>query len=252
MVSINCAAVPDTLLESELFGHERGAFTGADRRREGLLVQAHGGTLFLDEVAQMPTTMQAKLLRVLQEREVRPLGSSRVVPIDVRLVCASNRRLRDEVASGRFREDLYYRISGVEVALPPLRQRREDIPALVRHFMGAAAQRAGRPVPDITRQALDRLTNCSWPGNVRQLEHVVTRAVVLADTSRVTVDQLELPAPAQSPPTLDRETFERHESEQISSALAANRFNVSKVARLLRIPRATLCRKMKRYGLSRT
>ncbi len=252
LVCINCAAMPDTLLEAELFGYQRGAFTGADRNRDGLFVQANGGTLFLDELGELPLSMQAKLLRVLQEREVRPLGSERVVAVDVRLVSATNRRLRDEVVAGRFREDLYYRVSGVEIALPALRQRREDIPVLVRHFLSSAATQLGRAVPDLTRQALERLTAHPWPGNVRQLEHVVTRAVALTDASRVTVTDLELPPEGTSHGTLDRTAFELHESEQIAQALSENRFNVSKVSRLLTIPRATLWRKMRRYGLVRS
>lgn len=251
LVCINCAAMPETLLEAELFGYQKGAFTGADRNRDGLFVQAQGGTLFLDELGELPLTMQAKLLRVLQEREVRPLGSDRVIPIDVRLVSATNRRLRDEVVASRFREDLFYRVCGVEIALPPLRQRREDIPTLVQHFLRTAAERLGRRVPDLTRQALDRLSAHSWPGNVRQLEHVVTRALALTDSSRITLADLDLPAEQAASPTLDRRSFELRESEHIAQALAANRFNVSLVSRLLGIPRATLFRKMKRYGLAR-
>lgn len=252
LVSVNCAAMPDTLLEAELFGYQRGAFTGADRSRDGLFVQAHGGTLFLDELGEMPLSMQAKLLRVLQEREVRPLGSERVVAVDVRLISATNRRLRDEVAQGRFREDLYFRVCGAEIALPPLRQRREDIPTLIQHFLRTAAERLGRKVPDVTRQALERLVAHAWPGNVRQLEHVVTRAVALTDASRITLGDLDLPAERAATPSLNREGFELRESEQIAQALASNRFNVSKVSRLLGLPRATLWRKMKRYGLVRS
>ncbi len=251
LVSLNCAAVPENLLESELFGYERGAYTGADRSREGLILQSSGGTLFLDELGEMPSAMQTRLLRVIQERELRPLGSDREIPIDLRLVCATNRRLRDEVAAGRFREDLYYRISGVEITLPPLRQRREDIPALVHHFLTRAASRADRPVPELTRQALEALTHGSWPGNVRELEHVVTRAVVLSDGGRLTAKDFEVPQQTQPELAVDRQGFERQEAARIAAALSANRFNVSKVARILEIPRATLWRKMKRYGLNR-
>lgn len=253
LVSINCAAVPDNLLESELFGYERGAFTGADRSREGLLVQAHGGTVFLDEVGEMQSAMQTRLLRVIQERELRPLGSDRVVPVDLRWVCATNRHLRAEVAAGRFREDLYYRISGVEISLPPLRQRQEDIPALIRRFLTLAVEHLGRPaIPELTRQALEALISASWPGNVRQLEHVVTRAVALSDTSRLGAGDFDLQGDPHPQLCLDRRAFERQEAAEIAQALSLNRFNVSKVARILGIPRATLCRKMKRYGLGRT
>ncbi|MBN1609333.1 MAG: sigma 54-interacting transcriptional regulator [Polyangiaceae bacterium] len=252
LVSINCAAVPDNLLESELFGYERGAFTGADRSREGLLVQARGGTVFLDEVGEMQSAMQTRLLRVIQERELRPLGSDRVISVDLRWVCATNRHLRDEVAAGRFREDLYYRISGVEITLPPLRQRQEDIPALIRHFLTLAVERLGRPVPELTRQALEALTRARWPGNVRQLEHVVTRAVALSDTSRLGIADFDLQEAPNPQHCLDRQVFERNEAAEIARALSLHRFNVSKVARVLGIPRATLCRKLKRYGLTRT
>jgi serine/threonine-protein kinase PknK len=253
LVSVNCAALPETLLESELFGYERGAFTGADRSREGLFVKARGGTLFLDEIAEMPLPMQVKLLRALQEREVRPLGSHRVIPIDIRLVCATNRRLQDDVRNGRFRADLYYRVAGVEFTLPPLRERTEDIPLLVHHLLTRAAERMGRNAPEVTPQALRRLMSFAWPGNVRQLDNVVTKALVLSEQDRITVADIELPdeAPRGAGAQLDRAAFQRQEAEQIAEARAANRYNVAKVARLLGIPRPTLYRKLKRYGLGR-
>ena len=253
IVSVNCAALPETLLESELFGYERGAFTGADRTREGLFVTACSGSLFLDEVAEMPLPMQVKLLRALQEREVRPLGSHKVIPIDIRLVCATNRRLQHEVEQGRFRADLYYRIAGVEVTLPPLRERAEDIPVLVHHLVAAAAERMGRPPADITPAALRKLAAFRWPGNVRQLENAVTKALVMCERDRITAVDIELPddgAPAME--GMDRAAFEEQEAERIAEALAANRWNVAKVSRLLAIPRPTLYRKLRRYGLNRT
>jgi DNA-binding NtrC family response regulator len=251
-VAVNVAGIPDTLLESELFGYERGAFTGADRSREGLLVKARGGTLFLDEVAEMPLPMQVKLLRALQEREVRPLGSNRVVPIDIRLVCATNRHLQSEVKRGTFRADLYYRIAGVEATLPPLRDRPEDIPVLVHHLLAAAARRMERSVPELSPPALRKLTQFEWPGNVRQLENVVTKALVMAEGNRITARDVELPTDdAGAATNANRDAFRQHEAERIAAALAENRWNVSRVGRLLGIPRPTLYRKLKRYGLIR-
>jgi serine/threonine-protein kinase PknK len=252
LVSINCAALPETLLESELFGYERGAFTGADRARDGLVVQARGGTLFLDELGEMPRSMQVKLLRVLQESEVQPLGSARLVPVDFRLVCATNRRLRDEVEHGRFREDLYYRVSAVEVNLPPLRDRTEDIPELVSHILGRVGERLGRPTPELDRMALRRLMAFDWPGNVRQLEHVVTKAVALADAERIGARDIELPRPRTiDDDRLSRAAFERAELGRIAEALAEHRWNLAKAARALGLSRPTLYRRIKRHGLRR-
>jgi serine/threonine-protein kinase PknK len=252
LVSINCAALPESLLESELFGYERGAFTGADRSRDGLLVQARSGTLFLDELGEMPLAMQVKLLRVLQEHEVRPLGSQRTVPVDIRLVCATNRNLAEEVRSGRFREDLYYRVSAVELRVPPLRERVEDLPELVHHLLVRATRQMDRKLPDISRQALRKLMSFSWPGNVRQLENVLTRALVLADADRITAADIELPDELALPVhPMDRESYARHEAELVAEMLAANQWNVAKVARLLHVSRPTLYRRLRRYGLAR-
>ena len=251
LVSINCGALPESLLESELFGYERGAFTGAERPREGLIVQAGGGTLFLDEVGEMPTAMQVKLLRVLQEHEVRPLGSSDVVPVEFRLVCATNRTLREEVSQGRFREDLYYRISAVEVTVPPLRARGEDVPELVSHFLARIAEGMDRAEPEVTRGALQKLMDFDWPGNVRQLEHALTRATVMAEGARITARDIELPRGDPAPAVgLSRREFRRAEAKKIAEALVAHRWNVSKVSRALGIPRPTLYRRIERYGLS--
>ncbi|HZO13659.1 MAG TPA: sigma 54-interacting transcriptional regulator, partial [Polyangiaceae bacterium] len=207
MVAINCGALPEMLLESELFGHVRGAFTGADRDREGLFVTARGGTLFLDELAEMSPAMQVKLLRVLQEHEVHPVGARRAVAIDVRLVCATHKNLREEIARGRFREDLYYRVSVVEISVPPLRERPEDIPELVRHFLERASTMASRPAPRLTPEALRALMQNPWRGNVRELENVVTRAVLLADN---VIDTHDLALHDTAPQ--DRSHFERDEA----------------------------------------
>ena len=179
-VPVNCGAIPAELIESELFGHVKGAFTGAVRDTQGMFSSAHGGTIFLDEIADLPLPMQVKLLRVLQEREVRPVGSAKSHKIDVRVISASNRKLDDEVALGRFREDLFYRINVVGLQLPPLAQRREDVAVLAQHFLQSLAKRHAKPVTAFAPGVLEHLSTASWPGNVRQLQNVVERCVVLS------------------------------------------------------------------------
>jgi len=178
-VAVNCGAIPEALLESELFGHRRGAFTGATRDHEGLFQAADGGTVFLDEIGDMPLALQVKLLRVLQERQVRPVGSVDPVPVDVRILSATHRDLEAEIAAGRFREDLYYRINVVSLEVPRLADRREDIPLLARHFLREAAARYGRRVRDFSPEAMELLAAAAWPGNVRQLQNVVEQVVTL-------------------------------------------------------------------------
>ncbi|NNF26385.1 MAG: sigma-54-dependent Fis family transcriptional regulator [Gemmatimonadetes bacterium] len=189
-ISINCAAIPDTLVESTLFGHERGAFTGAHRRVEGAFERAHNGTLLLDEVSEMRLETQAKLLRVLQEQEFERVGGSRAVKVDVRIVATSNRNMEEFVREGRFREDLFYRLSVVPLRVPPLRERRDDIPLLVRHFAARVAAANGRPVPAVSDAALDVLVAYDWPGNVRELSHAVERALVLEQGDSLTLAAL--------------------------------------------------------------
>jgi transcriptional regulator with GAF, ATPase, and Fis domain len=249
-VSVNCGALPEALLESELFGHVRGAFTGADRDREGLLVRGQGGTVFLDELGEMSTAMQVKLLRVLQEREVRPVGSNRVLPIDCRFVCATNRDLMKQIAEGSFREDLYYRVAVIEVVLPSLRDRAEDIPLLVSVLLERIGQRVGREPPRLTQPALRKLMEYDWPGNVRQLENVLTKAVVLCEGDRIGPGQLGLPGRTPRPEG-DAHSFEQRERTRMAELLEANRWNVSKVYSQMGIPKATFYRKLKRYGLDR-
>jgi transcriptional regulator with GAF, ATPase, and Fis domain/tetratricopeptide (TPR) repeat protein len=251
-VAINCGALPATLLETELFGHVRGAFTGADRNREGLFVSAKGGSLFLDELGEMPASMQVKLLRVLEERKVRPVGATRDIPVDIRLICATNRSLQREVEAGRFRDDLFYRLGVVEVDLPPLRERLEDIPELVEHLLEAHARDLGRVVPALAPEALRALLSYDWPGNVRQLENVLTKALLLAGSDRIEAADLHLPTiPVERSSIVDRSSFEADEGTRILAALRANRWNVSKVVRVLGIPRPSLYRKMKRLGIKR-
>jgi two-component system response regulator HydG len=258
-VKINCAALTETLLESELFGHEKGAFTGAERRREGKFVQAHGGTLFLDEVSEMPVAMQVKLLRVLQEREVTRVGGEAVIPVDVRLVVATNKHIPDLIREGVFREDLYYRLNVVNLDLPPLRERRGDIPLLAQHFLTHFNGRNAKEIRGFSPQAMDVLGRYHWPGNVRELMNAVERAVVLArelylDATDFAFLNLEPAAAAKDggtapldlPPGLPLESVER---EAILKTLEAVGGNKSEAARQLGITRKTLASKLKKYGL---
>ena len=251
-MGINCAALPEALLESELFGHVRGAFTGAERDKQGLMLAASGGTLFLDEVGELPLATQAKLLRVLQEREVRPLGAEKSLPLDVRLIAATHRDLEQALAVGNFREDLYYRLAVVTVALPPLRDRPEDLPVLCAKILERLSREAGRKAPELTPDALRRLSAHPFPGNVRELENVLTRAFVLSGGARIRAEDLDLGARrAVASRAGSRRDFEADEKERILSALRQARWNVSVVSRSLGIPRNTLYRKLARYGLSR-
>jgi len=200
LIKVNCAAIPENLLESELFGHVRGAFTGAVTGKKGKFALADGGTIFLDEIGTMAPSLQAKLLRVLQEREFEPLGSERSQKVDVRVIAATNRDLRQMVAEGRFQEDLYYRLNVIPLEIPPLRERREDVPVLVDHFVRKHSQRAGKAVEGLAPGVLDALQGADWPGNVRELENTVERAVVLSPTSIIGPEVIRLLGVASTPP----------------------------------------------------
>lgn len=189
-VPVNCGALPEPLLESELFGHARGAFTGAVREKRGLFLEAHGGTLFLDEVGELPLTMQVKLLRALQERRIRPVGDNREIEVDVRIIAATNRDLERQLKEGQFREDLFYRLNVIHLHVPPLRERREDIPELARHFVNRACTRLKVPIKQIHRDVMSVLENYRWPGNVRELENIIERAVALEPSSVITLSAL--------------------------------------------------------------
>jgi two-component system response regulator HydG len=254
-VSENCAALPETLLESELFGHVKGAFTGADRHRAGLFEHAHEGTLFLDEVGDMSPAMQARLLRVLQEGEIRRVGGDQTIKVDVRVIAATNKDLLAEVAAGRFREDLYYRLAVVPVSLPPLRERAGDVPLLVRHLLERIAEGRRRPTPRIDVEVLDALERYPWPGNVRQLENVLRRLSLMAGDAPITREVVEsdadlarlvLAKTASATPIL---SMVKTEEEQIRRALDASGGNRDRAARLLGISRATIYRKMREFGL---
>jgi two-component system NtrC family response regulator len=255
-VAVNCAAIPEGLLEAEFFGAERGAFTGADRTRVGKFEAAHRGTLFLDEVAELPPTIQPKLLRALQEDRVVRVGGNREVATDVRLIAATNRDLRAEMEAGRFREDLYYRLAVVPIELPPLRRRREDIPRLVEHFAARTARRHGIRVGPFSKPVLKRLIDYSWPGNVRQLGNVVERLILLAEDGKVSVD--DLPAELcekrlgeqgfQLPP--GGMSWRRHERRVLAQALDLAAGNRARAARLLDLPYKAFLYRLDKHGLS--
>jgi two-component system response regulator GlrR len=189
-VAINCAAIPDTLLESELFGYEKGAFTGAYRSTKGLFIQAHEGTIFLDEIGNMPLATQAKCLRVLQERQFYPIGGKRAITVDIRVVVATNRALEEEVRKGNFREDLLYRVNVIPITIPPLRERKEDIPPLVQYFLENFTEKLGKPVKGLTPAAMQKLMLYDWPGNVRQLENTIEYAVAMTQHEMITEESI--------------------------------------------------------------
>jgi DNA-binding NtrC family response regulator len=251
-VSINCAALTETLLESELFGHVRGAFTGAVRDKAGLFEVADHGTLFLDEIGEVAPTVQAKLLRALQEREIRRVGAERNIKVNARVVAATNRDLRAAVAAGTFREDLYFRLGAFVITVPPLRDRREDIPVLVNDFVRRAATRVKKDVQTVSAEAMTALMNYRWPGNVRELEHAIERAVIVARGASIRVRELP---PEVSQKTRPRATDEDsldlrvHERVTIERALERFRGNRKEAAEALKISSVTLWRKMKQYGL---
>jgi DNA-binding NtrC family response regulator len=259
-VGINCGAIPEHLLESELFGHTRGAFTGADRDRKGLFREATEGTILLDEIGEMPQKMQAGLLRVLQERVVRPVGGQREEPVDTRVVAATHRDLAGMVAAKTFREDLFYRLNVIQVRIPALRERLEDIPILIDHFLGIFAARYGRGRRSVSRAALKRLGAYPWPGNVRQLENVLLNAWVLSEKDELELDDFELPdaraaRPTEAPATVvdqGETSLDAHkagERERILAALASCNWNRVKAAQIVGLPRRTFYRRLKEYGI---
>ena len=251
-VSINCAALTETLLESELFGHVRGAFTGATRDKAGLFEVAGNGTLFLDEIGEVAPTVQAKLLRALQEREIRRVGAERTIKVNARVVAATNRDLRAAVAAGTFREDLYFRLGAFVITVPPLRDRREDIPALVHDFVRRAAIRVKKDVETVSAEAMSALMNYRWPGNVRELEHAIERAVIVARGASLRLRELppEISQKARPLATDDSLDLQAQENALIERALERFRGNRREAAEALKISTVTLWRKMKAYGLA--
>jgi two-component system nitrogen regulation response regulator NtrX len=256
-VEVNCAAIPSELIESELFGHVKGSFTGAFADRAGKFEQADGGTLFLDEVGDMALPAQAKLLRVLQEGVVTRIGGSKSIEVDVRVLAATNKDLGLEIAEGRFREDLLYRLNVVEIEVPPLRDRREDIPELVEHFTSQITAAGGMPGKRFADDAVRRLQQRNWPGNIRELRNVVERALILAPGKLVTAADIDLlfPPDARGGEEGEPRTFERFKQDAERSFLATKLrefdWNVSETARALKMPRSNLYKKIERYGLTR-
>jgi two-component system response regulator HydG len=257
LIKVNCAALPETLLESELFGHEKGAFTGAIARKQGRFQLAHKSSIFLDEIAEMAPATQAKILRVLQEREFEPVGSSQTFKVDTRIIAATNKNLEEEIRAGRFREDLYYRINVVTLVVPPMRERREDIPLLADFFLKQYAEKNNRPIKGFTPRAVDLLMRYDWPGNVRELENVVERAVIMARGDMIT--PLEFPDVLQD---LDEEakasplaltagrSLKEVEKVMILRTLEETGGNRTHAARSLGISRRTLQLKLKEYGIN--
>ena len=262
-VPVHCAAIPHELLESELFGHEKGAFTGAFQQRIGMFEAAHGGTLFLDEIGEMSLATQTKLLRAIQEREIRRVGSQQTIHVNVRLVCATNRDLTAEVKKGAFREDLFYRINVVPVRLPALRERREDIPTLVLHFAQKFARELNRPTPQFTPAALERFVHYDWPGNVRELEHALERLLITCETTMIDVAQLppliaaaeptltgSLPVSSLPEDELDLPKLTAHlERQAIEKALQRSGGVIAEAARMLNVTRRILRYKMDQLGI---
>ncbi|RLB48573.1 MAG: sigma-54-dependent Fis family transcriptional regulator, partial [Deltaproteobacteria bacterium] len=259
MVGVNCGAIPEHLLESELFGHVRGAFTGAERDKKGLFRDLDRGTILLDEIGEMPPKMQAALLRVLQEKVVRPVGGTVEEEVNTRVIAATHRDLDEMVRDGSFREDLFYRLNVIEIRVPPLRERLEDVPLLIDHFLRLFAARYHREKRTVSREALKRLMSYSWPGNVRQLENVLLNAWVLCDEAELEPQAFELPeergllpSPAMSasrarPTSLD--AAKEEERERIVEALNASNWNRAKAAKLIGMPRRTFYRRLRKYDI---
>jgi DNA-binding NtrC family response regulator len=253
-VPVNCAAIPDNLIESELFGHLRGAFTDARQNRVGLFESASGGTLFLDEIGEMPLSLQAKLLRVIETKKIRPVGANEEISVDVRIVAATNIDLQVAIAGGRFRSDLFFRIAMFELHVPPLRERPEDIPLLIKSFLQRASREAGKPIPDIEPEATQMLLRYRWPGNVRELQNAVHAAVILALDNKVQINDLPpkvIGAEKQAPPTyvasgetVHQPTLDEFELEYIRQVLASVGGNKTEAAAILKIDRRTLHRRL--------
>jgi two-component system response regulator AtoC len=258
MVTVNCGAIPETLLESELFGHKKGAFTDAIRDKRGLFHEAHGGSIFLDEIGELPRQLQVKLLRVLQEEEIKRVGETQSTKIDIRVIAATTKDLAKEVEAGNFRDDLYYRINVLNIALPPLRERCEDIPLLIRHFLDETGKRLGLEVDDLNPAAGRVLQRYSWPGNVRELENVIERAIVMSNGG--TIQLADLPPNLQKSQTSEiliddenlsiKKASRQLEKTLIRRALDKTGGNRTQAARILEISHPALLYKMKAYGLT--
>jgi DNA-binding NtrC family response regulator len=265
LVKVDCTAIPEDLLESELFGHKKGSFTGADRDRLGRILQADGGTLFLDEIGDISSRMQLRLLRFLQERTFYPVGQDQPIQVDVRVITATNADLKEKVQKDQFREDLYFRLRVVDIILPPLRERKEDIPLLAQHFLAVFNNRMKRNVTGFSDSVMELLSSHSWPGNIRELEHIIERAYVLCNGDTITTDHLptEILSPESPPLSIDEPATPRpvpvqpisatldteDEIERIVDALRRTAGNKAKAARLLGVDRSTLYRKISSYNI---
>ena len=252
-VAINCGAIPETLLESELFGYEKGSFTGATQQRKGRIESAQRGTLFLDEIGDIPLTLQVKLLRFLQDHEIQRLGAKETIAVDARIIAATNVDLQKAIGEGRFRDDLYYRLCVVMMALPALSERGSDITLLARTFLTKFAEEEKKPLKGFTPQAFEALTAYNWPGNVRELENRIKRAVVMAEGKYVTPSNLELndPSSAEEETSTLRASRDSRENDLVRQAMEKSEWNVSKAAVELGISRPTLYQLLTRYGLKR-
>ncbi|HEX9860386.1 MAG TPA: sigma-54 dependent transcriptional regulator [Nitrospirota bacterium] len=258
-VTVNCAAIPEELMESEMFGHEKGAFTGATSMRKGRFELAHGGTIFLDEIADMSLATQAKVLRTLQESEIQRVGGTKTTKVDVRVIAASNKVLEDEIAAGRFREDLYYRLNVIPFVVPPLRERREDIPLLVEHFIRVLSVENGKPPKTITPEAMALFTGYSWPGNVREMKNIIERMVIMTPGEVITPAQAPPPVSAATPASPSGMAYASHatlrdarsafERDFITQKLRENGWNISKTADALGIERSNLHKKINALGI---
>jgi len=258
-VPVNCGAIPSELMESEFFGHRKGSFTGAIADKPGLFQAAAGGTLFLDEVADLPMSMQVKLLRAIQEKAVRPLGTQQEEPVDVRLLCATHKDLAAEVTEGRFRQDLFYRINVIELSVPPLRDRREDIPLLTQHILARLARRNQMPMPHIGADTMDRLANYRFPGNVRELENILERAFTLSEGEVIETDDIHISAcptasSGQSTPSLGEigsleDYLDNIERSAITQALEETRWNKTAAAKRLGLTFRSLRYRLKKLGM---
>ncbi len=252
-ISINCGAIPENLLESELFGHKKGSFTSANEDKKGLITMASGGTLFLDEISELPQALQVKLLHVIQTKELTPVGDTRIITVDIRIIAATNADLMQRVKEGRFREDLYYRLNVIEIRMPALRERRDDIPVLIKHYLAISAKEAEKCVKDIDYEAMQALLAYDWPGNIRELRNTIERATVLADGEMITIHDLPdkfrtLDIEGVSTSSL-RQALDEFEREYIRRSMTENKGNKETTASTLGIDLATLYRKLKKLRI---
>lgn len=252
-IAINCGAIPENLLESELFGHKKGAFTSANEDKKGLVTMAHTGTLFLDEIGELPQALQVKLLHIIQTKELTPVGDTRVITVEVRIIAATNANLLQRVKEGRFREDLFYRLNVIEIHMPSLRERRDDIPVLIKHYLAISAKEAGKTIKDIDYEAMQALLAYDWPGNIRELRNTIERATVLADGEVITIHDLPdkfrtLDVEGVSTSSL-RQALDEFEREYIRRSMTENKGNKEAAANKLGVDLATLYRKLKKLRI---